>query len=269
MTKLKISKYFDIFTTCVALFLLFFCWFRFYTKNAVLSGILAVIFCFLGVFLIFFANFRHKAKKELSKKEQQLAEDCALQLQFSSQEKVDLFFEKILETKHKISKQPFGFVLKNENKNVFFVAHFSSPILTLQVFSKIFVKAKELSQNEIVVCANFFDDAVQTFSGGIKNFSIKLLNKFETFEKLIKPAGIFPEKTVDLSPEKLGFKTIVKQTLSKNKAKHYFLSGLVLFVCSFFVPYKLYYLIFGSLGFVLAITTLALAHKRPVVIKKE
>ncbi len=263
MTKLKISKYFDILTTSLTLFLLFFCWIKFYTKNPLLSGIFAVFLMGIGVFLIFFANFKHEKKKTLSKNAIKQAIDCALQLQFSSKQNVENFFEQTLKNNYKVTKHNFGFVLEKDHKKIFFVANFWLEKLDLYHFSQIYVAAKSLNLNEIFVCSNDFDEATKTFAKGIKNLKITFFDKFLTYSTFIEPFKILPEKVVDTTPEKLKLREILKLTISRERTKHYFLSGLILFLCSFFVPYKFYYLVFGSIGFLLALTTLIFANKSP------
>lgn len=61
---------------------------------------------------------------------------------------------------------------------------------------------------------------------------------------------------LDKKKNKFSAKEICTSLLSRSNMKNYFFSGAVLISVAFFTPYKIYYLIFGSISIVLAILTL-------------
>lgn len=265
MTNFKLSKYLDILTTLIILFLLFFCWIRFYTKKPILSAILGIFLSIVCVFFIFYFLFKHQKKKQISKESYKKSCDCALQLQFSNIKKVVSFFEQILRKKYEsVTTKNFYFLLKNSNKTAFFIAKFDENSLGLTTFAKIFALAKEEKVQEIIICSNSFDESTKTFAKNIKNIKITLFDKFDTYKNLIESSTLLPEKVVDTSTTKLNFQQILTSVLSKERSKHYFFMGLILFFFSFFVPYKLYYLIVGSVLFLMTLITLVLPkiHKK-------
>lgn len=258
METLKISRFFDILTTSTLFFMLFFCWIRFYTKNWVLSLFLAIILTFLCVFVIFFWTFKKQKKKTFNKEEQKNAHNCALQLQFSKKNCVFSFFEEILKEKFRIQKKETGFLVLD--KKIFIAPNFSGLNLSFEDFVKIFAEAKDESINELIICSNNFDETTKNFTKSIKNLKITLYDMYETYFKLIKPSNKTPKQVVETNQKKLKFKEIFALSFSRKRTKNYALFGIILILSSFFVPFKIYYLLSGSFLLVLAVLTLILPN---------
>ncbi len=262
MIKIKIGNAIDIVLTSCIFFVLFFAWIRFYSKNVYLSIFSSIFITFLLVFFLFFYKRKKDTKKELTLKQKNLALDTALQLRFSSAKSVRSYFKKLLENKFKTEEKKDGLLITKNNKLNFFVPCFSEEIFKSDDLARLYSKAKEYNADEITISAVTFDDNCKNLSKAITNIKITLLDAFETYTQLIEPSNELPEKVVNTQKAKLTFRQLLSYALSKERTKSYFMLGIVLIISSFFVLFKIYYLIFGSILMLMAVLTRVLPHKQ-------
>lgn len=245
----------DIIITSIIFFILFFCWLNFYIKNTILSVFLGVFLTFLIVFFLFFFKSKRNKRKNFSSKKQKEATDCAVQLKFSDELEVKKYFKKILKNDYSVKTIKSGLLLEKENIKILFVMNFGQEIFNIDNLAKTFAQAKNLNVNEIIIVANAFDEKCKSLANAIKEIKISIFDAFDTYEKFIEPSKIFPNKVIDTSKAKLSFKQVINYAFSKERTKHYLLFGLILIISSFFVYFKVYYLVFGSILLVFALLT--------------
>lgn len=266
MYKVRISNIIDIVLTSGILFLLFYCWIRFYTKNSSLSIFISVLITFLLVFLIFFCKKKKSAKKQISLKQKKMAVECATQLKFSGKNNVKKFFLNILKDKYKTQNKTDGVIIFEDNKTTFFVVDFDKDIFSSNELASVYSSAKKYGANELIICAISFDDNTKNLSKSINNLKITLLDAYETYAQIIEPSKQLPAKVVDTEKAKLTFKQLMSYIISRERTKNYLLLGLVLIFSSFFVLFKIYYLVFGSFLLFMALLTRILPHKQKTTI---
>ncbi len=93
-----------------------------------------------------------------------------------------------------------------------------------------------------IICASVGNVDTNIFKGKKINFCDK-----HALYTLIKKHGIYPDADrLELNTSKPKFINIIKAMFTPNKARGYFLSGLIIIFSSIILPYHIYYLVFGS-----------------------
>ena len=263
---MKISIILDIILTGGILFILFFCWIRFYSNNLILSLLVSLFITFLIVFLLFFYKHKKDIKKTINSKQKKSALDCATQFRFSTPQEVHKFFYNILKEKYKTETKSKGLIVNFEDKKLLFIPSFEKEIFTSNDLATCYSYAKKYDSKQLTICSTEFDDNSKNLAKAIKTLSITLLDIYETYSQIIEPSQKLPEKVVDTQSAKLTFKQILSYAISRDRTKNYALFGIILIFSSFFVMFKIYYLVFGSLLLAMAILTRVLPHKQKVQI---
>lgn len=267
MTKLRLSQIIDSIFVFGFCFLIVFCWIRFYTKNTILSAFVGLIITTIfSLVLAKILNAKSK-RKNITKKDKQDAQFCALQFGFMPLKQCLMFFCDILKQKNKVAFFKSHLVLnpQTQNATLFVPLFYKSEILETDI-QNCFILAREKNCNTILICAKSFSQAATTLAKNLSAFHFSLFDTFETYSKIIKPNPL-PPKIVDTSVEKLHFSQLVLSAFDKKRIRNYLLFGVILLVSSFFVYYKIYYLISGSILIVLCIVILFLPNKKSNVPK--
>lgn len=219
------------------------------------SFFIAILLSFFAIFIFFGIKSRLEKKHNLNNKHKQAAQNCALQLRFSDKKQVINYFEKLISKKEKVSKY------KNylETKEAIFVPYFFVEKICLNEFSKIYAQTIHFSKT-IIILSNSFDNNVYELVKNIKNKKFCLLDNFATYEKYIKEYECYPNEVINTTKQKIKLKELFFFMLKKDKTKNYFFLGLVLIVSSFFVWFKIYYLVSGSILLLLAVITIVLPY---------
>lgn len=262
MTKLKLSTIIDYTLSSIFLFLVFFCWIRFYTKNLISSTICAVLITTLIIILYTKLKRKKNEKQNITKQDKKNADFASLQLSFMTNTQVINYFKAILKTNYQISVYE-NFIIMDENTTnaTLFIPMFFKESVSKTDISNIFALAKQFNCNKTIISANKFDNEAVVLSTKINNLQIFLWDHLNTYNNIIKNNKL-PPKVVDTSVEKLTFKQIVMYALSRKRIKNYVLFGIILILSSFFVYHKIYYLISGSILLILCIVIMFLPQKQ-------
>ncbi len=260
MLPRKISFYFDLIISSVLLFLLFFCWIRFYTKNLFASIIGGICATFVCIFLFSIIKNKRNEKIQLNSKQKKLALDCALQLMFTSQGQVQKYFETIFKEKYKTTKTNGGLKIVKENFCAFFFPAYSVEVLQPEHLAQIISFSSKIS-NQIFISVNQADNKTLELAKSIKNIKITIYNYMQTYEKIISKQNILPEQVIDTSIVKPTYKQLIEYAFSPSRSKNYWALGLILLLSSFFVAFKIYYLISGSILILIGIIVKFLPNK--------
>lgn len=263
MHRIRLASVFDITLASIILSMLLFCWIRFYTQNLALSLILSVICTFLLVFSIFLIKRRKNQQRALNSSQKDAALDASVQLRFSTPEQVLGFFLSVLEPNYTVTPKGQALLLKNAQKeSTLFVPYFQNEVCTVTEISTFFAQAKECNCGRLVICCAVVDGAARNLAASVKNLNIVLLDAFATYQQVLAPANKMPAKVVDTRGAKLTFRQVMAYALSKERTKNYFLLGAILILSSFFVVFKIYYLVMGSVLLLLAAITRILPHRK-------
>ena len=257
MTKIRLNYIIDIILTYLICFILFYAWINFYKKNITISFVLSFIISFCVVFLIFFIRSKVAKKKNVSLSQKEQAIMCASQLKFSTKANVINYFYKNLSKKEKTLKHK-NFI---ETTTSIIYPFFEKQILDLDSFSQIYKSTHQFTKNVIILCDNAQKDCLLLCSK-IKNKRITILNAEQTYIKFIKDFEKPPEEVIITKTQKLEFKELLSYISSKERTKNYILMGIILIISSFFVMFKVYYLVFGSILLSMALLTRILPYMK-------
>ena len=111
------------------------------------------------------------------------------------------------------------------------------------------------------ILANYFSneikDCVKRFNGKIILIEKEKVYQFFSKQKVVVPSPLAPEKA------RLKLKSALENLLDKKKSKNFFLFGIIFLFTSYFVPIKLYYVIFGCVFLIISLL-LKIFGKTPI-----
>lgn len=264
----KLAKIIDSVAILVASFVLVFAWVRFYTHNVILSVIVGGIF---AIFICFFINFfaeKSEQKKVGSAKTKKSAEMLGLNLLGATNDEILTYFFDIfsqdgvsvtkLQNCLKIEQNRTQDGTTSAQKSELIFPFFHKTELDLCDLILILKIARTLKESNIKIYSIKASAEAKDFAKKIRNFGITFCDQYDLFA--ISKIATAPV-TFDLNSPKLHFQDYLQFALQKSRAKNYLLFGLILLATSFIVPYKIYYLIWGSLLCVFALAV-RLAHAK-------
>lgn len=214
-------------------------------------------------FALHFILVKKNEKEYMKTKEEIEANEIATSFAFDKKGAVDFFYN-LAKIKHSAVKRT-NYVLidnkndeSNENKTVLF-PNFSLSKFMPQDLVEILNKLKRTNYTKLVVCAYEISKEAMILSSQIESVNIILLDKFDTYNKLLKPYNFFPENIISLKKsKKLKLKEIVSNSLNKKRSKGYFLASIVLLFSSFIFKMNLYYVITSSVLLLLSLISFIL-----------
>lgn len=116
--------------------------------------------------------------------------------------------------------------------------------------------AKEQNIKKVAIYCIDCDKKIKMFLENIKDIEVAVCDKNCLVYKT-KKAGLAPPNIFEQKPKnKIKFKEFLSISLSRQKAKGYFLSGVLIFFCSLIVRRNIYYVLMSSLLFLLSILSL-------------
>ncbi len=258
MSKFKLNYFFDILLTFLIFFILLYSWSNFYLKNMLKSFVVAIISTSIIVFLLFKIKIKKENKKGLSLRQKEQAQNLCFQLKFLSRQKVLDFFYNSIKQKEEVKKH------KNflETNTQIIYPFFDKKTLDIDAFCSIL--KQNFPQKEIVIICCEASRETFDICQKIQNKHIKILDFEKTYNKFLQNVETYPNEIEIKNDKKLKLKELVLFSLQKERTKNYLLMGLILITSSFFVIYKIYYLIFGSLLLFLALLTRILPYLKKV-----
>lgn len=253
--RTKFSLILDSFVLFLCVGLLMFAWVKFYTKSVLLSLIVSILVATLILFITSTIYKKRTAKLNLKKEEKKQVDYLNLNLFFTPKAEVLQYFENALKQKYQVSKTMDCLILKgNTSQNdkhttlhsTLFAPFYDKEKLDYSTLLHFYRIAKINNLDNIIICANDFDDDVKNIAKQIKNLTIKLLDTTQIYSTYLKAQPQLPQ-AVDITKKKLKQMELLRYAFSPARARHYLLFGLLLLLTSFLVPFKIYYLIFGSI----------------------
>ncbi len=243
------AKVIDTVALGLGVLILLFCWIRFYTKETTLSFFIALIIA-VGAGVVFNLVVRKKESKILSTKEEQgKAQAFLLALLGSTQKEIiDKFYEIFILKGANVEKRENGLKIRynssqSEVHNTFIVPIFSMFLVNQNDILSVLKQARENEVSEIRIYAKAFSGEAKSFAKSIKNFQIELIEADKMYAEFA-PTSL--PITLDTSEKKFSRFELIKFALDKRRAKNYLLFGVIILLTSFLVPYKIYYLVMGS-----------------------
>lgn len=250
MSKYKIINLFDkLFITC-AVFLVVYAWINFFLRDLMTTFVLSLLFSFAIVYLIFFLFNKNQTKKANQKKYLTDIDQYFLAFRLMSKSNQLHLINTIIKIEQNTRILNDGIIYKKDNKTIM--------ILIATAYEKIsqfdfinLIQGKEKFDVIKIIC-NDYDSSINTQI--LTNTNIEFITKKKLFDEYFFKHSIYPK--IDILNTKKShpkMKEILKNFIAPNKAKSYFLCGLILIFSSIILPYHYYYLIFGSALMILSV----------------
>ena len=240
MTKTKTAIYLDTAFICLLLFFVQFAWLDRIIKNAFLCCFVCIFIVFIEFFVILKLNLKKHKLLNLKNLDLKISEKCLHFLKFSTISNYNQYFEKLFSSK---SIKTFFF----ENEKFYFYINLKTKLKASDYFEINEFKLTK-SQKELLVICEQTDEEFH-FLNSESQTKLKLFNFVELFkiikEKQFYPTNISELKKINTSSYKLT-KSKILSSLTRSHFKSFIFSGMSLILFSFFIPYSVYYLFFGT-----------------------
>lgn len=211
--------------------------------SAIISVCLSLIFTIFSVRI-----FINKQKKSLNQDlHDKQTKETLFQLKFMKQSEIIALFYKSFASHNKepINRKEFIFLPK-EKTLVFF--HFSFTSLTKTDIVKVYNTSQ--AQKKIIY-TDELNEEILSFSKKLSN--VQILGGNDTF-KLLSITDNLPSIKISAFPQKE--RLSLSSFLDRKKSKTFFGFGLFFILSSYFVPYKLYYVISSFAMFTICLLSL-------------
>lgn len=254
MKKYTLSKIIDFIFKTILLFVLFFVWIRFYVPSLTNTLIYSIIGTFMLSIILHQIKMSRFEKEYFSKAEFSKLESFTNEFLFSSQKNNNEFFLKLLQTKHHSVLIQSFIIVNKENNQIALYPYYKTRKLTMDDAKNLSIEAKELKIKKLIICCKSCEQEVLNFSKQLTSLKLIVLDQKQTYFKLLKPYNCYPElKNKLIEENKITLSQLLNVMFQKRRTKGYFVSGTILMFTSFLVPYNLYYVIFGSILYFMAL----------------
>lgn len=243
MSKFKIVNIIDKLFITFSLFLIIYAWLNFYIGNLFCSLILALIFSFSITYILFYLLNKKQTKKRLANEKKDLINKNFLAFKLMpNKEKFKLLSQVFCSNcDYKIVKDTLTFSLENSSYSI---VVFNQKVLQQEDLLNLLTQHEIKTQNLLVVCENFSSSINCKI---LKNLNIKIVDKADLFINYFEPNKTYPDCSIlDDTILKPNFKNLYKKFFQNKKSKQYFWLGFLMIFSAFFLPFKIYYLVFGS-----------------------
>lgn len=243
----NISVFLDCAFFFVSFFILSFLILNYFISNTLaltvsisVSGLIAVV--------IFKILQNKKSALKIKSNEKQQKENAVLQLAFMSKTEIANLFQKaLINSKSKYVKS--GNTLFLSQENVYFYFAFSLEGLTKTDVLKAFNLSKNYKKLKIF-CAKCSTEVLE-FS--LRFSKIEIMDGDKTY-LFLKERNALPKPKYYLLENVNKKRFSFSKLLKKKRASKFLIFGLVFSIMSFFVYFKIYYVIVGAIGLILATT---------------
>ena len=230
-------------------------WCQFYIHSVCISALIALIFFASAILICWLITKEITKKQKLNKQAKENINAISEKLQFLSADKQILWLKQSIYQDLEVEiKTNFIYYDKkiiynaltydNLNQNDFY-----------KIMQEITLYYSPYDFEKIEILCSSFSKELLTYVKSL-NICVVLTNKVSAIQKYKLCAFSLPCDIKIVCPVK-NYKYFIEYALSPARTKSYLLLGIILVLSSFFVIYKLYYLIFGTMLLVLSIITLS------------
>ena len=245
MRRINLPLILDTLFAGLCAFLLFFTSMRYYTRNAVLALVFAIVAFLLFGALSYLYISKKQNKKLLISRDEKQKKLLSLHLSLSSDEYICELMKKCLEGGEK-SKTKHGSIIVGDC--AYFYNFKMQPLSEDDIAKVIKVKCDE---KKVILCNQI---SAQAFTL-CENFLIEVKQIDFVFE-LLKEKDLLPEKYIYEESKRAGILKRIKARFSRKISAPLFWSGLALLFLSYFTFFPLYYIISGGIMLILSAVTL-------------
>lgn len=225
-------------------------WSLYFIKTAWLSIFSSIIISLLLLLLFWFISRKKQAKLLLSTKESQHLSDTKQSFIYMPQTEVLQFFLMLAKSKHT------AVILKNYiliNDSTVLIPHIKEKEISIDDVIELYNSVNRQSIKKIIILCNTYNASIETI---LENFETKtlVLNYNQTYFQLLKEYNIFPPiKQAQNKKTKRTYKQLLGIIFNKKRTRSYVVSSLFIAFSSFFVPYRVYYLIIATILLIFAL----------------
>lgn len=251
MSRFKIINLFDKLFVSTAIFLIIYAWINFYLRDLWITFLLSLIFTAACLFLLYYFSNKKKEKKSLTKKAQEKMYEFFLAFRLSSKQKKLELLQKILNHEYStfLNNNVLTYI-KDGKKHVIIIATHIEKLSDNDLINLIDEYCEHEAEVIDIICNETINLNTQLFT----NKSIQIINKQKLYEDYFVKYNTYPDNsTINKKITKFNLKTVLKNVFQPYKAKSYFVCGLILIFSSIILPYRFYYIIFGSMLMLFAI----------------
>lgn len=239
MSRFKFVNLIDKLFITICVFLLSFAWINFYVRNLQLTFVFSLFVTFSVCFIMFFIYNKKTTKKhaETAKTEQIETFSLAFKL-LPSNEKLALL-EQAFDVKLNTRSEFF----LTENNHIF--TCYNGKMLTENEYFAILSKAQNIGFNHLTIIVDDYERQIKL--NLLKGKVVEIIDMKNLFAIVNKKSVKLNTENINLSATKFSWREFALNLFKPNKAKSYFLCGLVLLFSSVILPYNYYYIIVGSM----------------------
>lgn len=136
-----------------------------------------------------------------------------------------------------------------------YVPCFNLDTLDVNDLLEIYRQNKNRRLSKVVILCNDYTVECATYAKNFQKIPYKLVSVRELFVSEIEKQNFYPNIEVEtLSKEKMTLSKLKKHVFDRKRAKSYFFCGIILLFSSYFVPLRIYYLLFSGLMFISSLT---------------
>ena len=249
MSKFKFINVLDFIFISAGILLIFFVWINFFIRNIFLSFLLSLFLSGVTIFIIIYLKNRKTNKSNLKFNQQQSLAKFKLAIQSSSSQKLISILKQLIPQNCPVKIKQGNIYFTSKEKECVFIPFYSQDLNDTLILN--LIKNINLS-NITIFCSNYSKEA-KYISSIFNNKTINLVSLDELYVLTTQKKIKVNTENIDLTKPKISIKEILINSIKKDKAKGYFISGLVLLFTSIIIPYKIYYVIFSSILILLSI----------------
>lgn len=230
---MKVSSISNLLARSFLVFIIAWLWISFYVRGFFLILFFSVTVTLAVNFLISLLSKRRSHAKAISRQEREHAASVILQLKFMTQTQAQTLFKKAFP---KLSIKSLFHTIPTEQDIVKYV--------------------KVSHDTKLILAAESFPPAVAAFARSL-DAKIILLDAEAVYTQVLSPTQTFPEITIQLK-KKTARKTIreIRQMVfNRTRTKSYVITGAVILLSSLIVRLHIYYIIFATIVFALALSS--------------
>lgn len=255
--KFSLSIITDTLFSALVSFLLFFVIVNYFMPrpySIILSVSMSIIFTTLA-FRYLINKKQHLSHKTVNTK---LYDDMVVQLNLMPKPELITFFSDTLKKSgYNVEKKNGGLFIKEQNAYLFF--KFGFEFVTKADIVKVFNSKERTSKGYLF--ADSFDQEVKEFANRFDNlFTVDSKQLFA----FLQENNCLPENKYQLNTPSFNRLKAIKSLIDRKKAKTFAIFGISFLFMSYFVLYKIYYLVCGTLFLILSLICLLFGEKKTI-----
>ncbi len=268
--KTLFAKILDSVLIAIVVFVLIFSWVRFYTHNITLGCVAGAVFGGLAS-MFFYTFFNKKEQKKLGKATDRKNAILLGQnlLGATTQEITDYFlslFSPQIKSIHQIKNSPFLEYYSAQNDkhstlhSTILLPFFDKTQFDIDDLIRVlkFMRSADKIRAEIYcICPSL---KAKNFASTIQNLNITFFDQFDLYA-IAKHSPAIAPITINTTAYKMRLADYLSFALDKARSRNYFLFGILLLATSLLVPFKIYYLISGTVLCLIALAVRFLPRK--------